>query len=230
MKKLLNALAIMSLIATVPATAADRHTLPDGFVYLDEAIPDLVVELRYATSDNFVGQPIDGYRHAHAILSVPAATVLAEVQAALRPFGAGLKVFDAYRPQRAVDHFVRWGRDRGDRQTKPDYYPGVAKADLFREGYIASRSGHSRGSTVDLTIVYSDPDGSLRELDMGSRFDFFGPESWPDSRRVTAQQRANRALLQVLMTAHGFAPYPQEWWHFTLAGEPYPDSYFDFPN
>lgn len=211
-------------------TASDRHPLPDGFVYLDQTIPDLVVDLRYASGNNFVGRSVDGYPHAHAILSTPAATALAQVQTELRPFGFGLKVFDAYRPQRAVDHFVRWGQDLDDRQTKQDYYPNVAKTELFEEGYIAAQSSHSRGSTLDLSIVYRDGTESIRELDMGSRFDFFDPISWPDSPEVSAQQRANRMLLRNLMIAHGFAPYAQEWWHFTFMGEPYPDTYFDFPN
>ena len=210
--------------------ASDRHPLPDGFVFLDEAIPGIVVELRYASEDNFVGARIDGYRHKHAILSVPAADRLAEAQAALRRFGLGLKVFDAYRPQRAVDHFARWGRDLEDVRTKPRYYPDVAKSDLFEEGYVARRSSHSRGSTVDVTIVYRDRAGLVRELDMGSPYDLFGPRSWSDSKRVSAQQRAHRALLHGVMSASGFAHYPQEWWHFTLEGEPYPDTYFDFPN
>ena len=230
-KAVLTTLLAASMAAFTAAVAAsERHPLPDGFVYLDEAIPDLVVDLRYATGDNFVGRPIDGYRHTHAILSASAAAALAEVQDRLRRFDLGLKVFDAYRPQRAVDHFVRWGRDLDDQRTKPDYYPDVAKEDLFEEGYIASRSSHSRGSTVDVSIIYRDEAGSPRELDMGSRFDFFDPISWPNSPEVTAQQRANRALLQSLMTAHGFGPYAHEWWHFTLRNEPYSDSYFDFPN
>lgn len=222
-----------ALLATASAAASatsDRHPLPEGYVYLNEAIPDLVIDLRYAAENNFVGQRVDGYRHAHAILSAPAVAALAKVQAALQPFGLGLKVFDAYRPQRAVDHFVRWGQDLDDRQTKQDYYPDVAKENLFIEGYIASRSSHSRGSTIDVTIVYRDGNGSVHELDMGSRFDFFDPISWPKSREVTPQQRANRALLQSLMRAEGFVPYTQEWWYFSLNGEPYPDTYFDFPN
>lgn len=226
-RMLLALLAGFLVVAAAPA-AADRPSLPDGFVYLDEAIPDLVIDLHYTTANNFVGQRVDGYRRLSAILSAPAAAALAEVQAALRPFGLGLKVFDAYRPQPAVDHFVRWGQDLDDQRTKPDYYPDVEKANLFEEGYIASRSSHSRGSTVDITIVYRDGAGVVWELDMGSRFDFFGPVSWPDSRAVTPQQRANRALLQSLMRAQGFVPYPQEWWHFTLRDEPYPNTYFDF--
>lgn len=224
------AVALLAAVGAMGALAQERPGLPEGFVYLDEAIPDIVIELKYATGDNFVGQPIDGYRHGHAILSEPAAAALADVQAALQPFGLGLKVFDAYRPQRAVDHFVRWGQDLSDQRTKPYFYPHVAKEDLFEEGYIAARSGHSRGSTVDLTIVYRDEAGTARELDMGSSYDLFGPISWSDSPSVTAQQRANRVLLQNVMTSHGFNHYAREWWHFTLADEPNPDTYFDFPN
>ena len=227
---ILLSIALSTMAGAMSCLAQDRPALPDGFVYLDEAIPDIVIELKYTTGDNFVGQPIDGYRHGNAILSEPAAAALADVQVELQPFGLGLKVFDAYRPQRAVDHFVRWGEDLDDQRTKPDFYPDVAKEDLFEEGYIAARSGHSRGSTVDLTIVYRDEAGAAHELDMGSGYDFFGPISWPDSPAVTAQQRANRALLHNVMTSHGFNHYAREWWHFTLADEPYPDTYFDFPN
>ena len=225
-----------ALVATVVVggagshAASDRHVLPDGFVHLDEAVPDLVIDLRYATENNFVGQRIDGYPHGHAILAATVAVALKEVQGTLRPFGLALKVFDAYRPQRAVDHFVRWGEDLGDQQAKQDYYPNAAKEDLFKEGYIASRSSHSRGSTVAVTTVYRDADGTVRELDMGSQFDFFDPISWQSSHEVAPQQRANRALLQSAMKAHGFVPYAQEWWHFSLSGEPYPDTYFDFLN
>ena len=233
-KTMCVAFLVTSLVATMTGAAADassdRHALPAGFVYLDQAIPDLVVELRYFTEHNFVGQPVDGYRHAHATLSAPAASALAEVQAELRPFGLELKIFDAYRPQRAVDHFVRWAKNLDDQRTKLDYYPNVEKEDLLEEGYIASQSSHSRGSTVDLTIVSRGEDGTIHELDMGSRFDFFGPISWPNSSMISVQQRANRVLLRSLMTKHGFAPYPQEWWHFTLRREPYPDTHFDFPN
>jgi zinc D-Ala-D-Ala dipeptidase len=209
--------------------SADRDALPAGFVYLEKAIPDLVVDLRYFGSDNFLGRPVAGYGRPHPVLSVEAAKALAGVQEALRPFGLGLKIFDSYRPQRAVDDFVRWAGDLDDRKAKAKYYPDVAKKDLFKEGYIAAKSSHSRGSTVDLTIVYKDAGGKTHDLDMGSPFDFFSPVSWPTSRAVTAQQRANRALLHSVMTAHGFAPYAQEWWHFTLKNEPFPDTYFDFP-
>lgn len=212
---------LWALFAAVPALA-----LPPGFVYLDEAIPTLRLELRYATDDNFVGRPIDGYTRPRAILSTEAAHALLKVQNELADFKLGIKVFDAYRPQRAVDDFMRWAADPADQRKKADYYPHVDKSDLFNQKYLAERSGHSRGSTVDLTLVSLD-DG--QPLDMGGNYDHFGPESWPTSTVPTAAQRANRMLLQTLMTKYGFVPYPQEWWHFTLKEEPFPDRYFDFP-
>lgn len=222
-------LATLLSFGSPAAVDAAQDALPPGFVYLEETVPGLVVDLRYYGSDNFVGRRVDGYDHPRAVLTSHAAAALARVQEALRPFGLGLKVFDAYRPQRAVDHFVRWAGDLDDRKTKAKYYPDVAKKDLFKEGYIAARSSHTRGSTVDLTIVAKEAGGAVHELDMGSPFDFFSPVSWPTSTAVTPQQRANRALLQSVMNAHGFAPYAQEWWHFTLKEEPFPDTYFDFP-
>lgn len=202
--------------------------LPRGFVYVDEMIPDIRIELRYATNHNFVGDHIDGYVQPRPILTRQAAEALKKVQEELRPFGLGLKVFDAYRPQRAVDHFVRWAKELKDARMKAEFYPGVRKEDLFRDDYIAARSGHSRGSTVDLTIVPVDG-ASARELDMGSGFDFFGPESWPTFSGISPERRAHRMLLQILMKKYGFKPYPKEWWHFTLENEPFPDTYYDFP-
>lgn len=200
--------------------------LPSGFVYLDDAIPDIAVELRYITKDNFLGTPVDGYEAPRCILSAKACQALKQVQEDLSVFGLGLKIFDAYRPQRAVDHFVRWARDIDDTKMKAEYYPDVAKKDLFREGYIAAKSSHTRGSTVDLTIISLD---SGHEVDMGSGFDFFGPISWPDHSRITPSQRAHRMLLQTLMHQNGFSHYDREWWHFTFKKEPFPDTYFDFP-
>ncbi len=219
-------LAIIVLLGPIGAAASDRPVLPDGFVYLDEVIPGIVVDLEFYGSDNFVGEPIDGYGHPYAVLSKPAARALAKVQTVLLGMGLGLKVFDAYRPQRAVDHFVRWAEEPDDPEVKAKYYPNVAKEDLFK-GYIARKSGHSRGSTIDLTIVYWETASVVRELDMGTAF--FDEASWPSSRAVTAQQRANRALLRSVMILHGFRPYFREWWHFTLKNEPFPDTYFDFP-
>lgn len=203
--------------------------LPKGFVYLDAMVPDLRLDLRYAGSHNFVGEPIDGYRKQRCILTREAAEALRKVQEELRPFGLGLKVFDCYRPQMAVDHFVRWARDLGDIRMKQEFYPDVEKKDLFRDGYIAAKSGHSRGGTVDLTIVSLAGEDAGRELDMGSGFDFFGRPSWPDNPEIAASARAHRLLLRQVMEKHGFRPYAQEWWHFTLKNEPWPDTYFNFP-
>ena len=201
---------------------------PPGFVEVRHTVPGVVVELRYLGADNFVGLPIDGYQADKCYITTEAAAALAAVQSELSAFGFGLKVFDAYRPQRAVDHFVRWAEDLDETVMKAKYYPGVEKKHLFRDGYIAARSGHSRGSTVDVTLVSLDP-ANPGELDMGTGWDFFGPESWPGNLEVTPQQRANRMLLQSLMVKHGFRPLAEEWWHFTLVDEPFPDTYFDFP-
>ena len=211
------------------AAAAEPGGLPQGFVYLEEYVPSVEIELRYYTKNNFVGRRIDGYEKHRCILTGEAAEALKGVQQELRPFGLGLKVFDAYRPQRAVDHFVRWAKDLGDTAMKATYYPRVRKGNLFNGGYIAARSGHTRGSTVDLTIISLGNGDRGRELDMGTTFDFFGPESWPDSPSMSVAQRAHRLLLQTIMQKHGFKAYSKEWWHFTLKEEPFPHTYFDFP-
>jgi D-alanyl-D-alanine dipeptidase len=223
-------LALWLIVLTARAVASGASAaLPHDFVYLDAVVPDIRTDMRYSGRHNFVGQRIDGYLAPRAILTREAANALEQVQAELRPFGLGLLVFDAYRPQRAVDHFVRWARDLQDDRMKAEFYPGVAKQDLFREDYIAARSSHSRGSTVDLTLVALEARPGDGGLDMGTGFDFFGPQSWPDYAGVTPAQRAHRLLLRTLMQKHGFTPYPKEWWHFTLANEPFPDTWFDFP-
>jgi D-alanyl-D-alanine dipeptidase len=209
-----------------PATVRADEPLPKGFCYVDQVIQDAVLDVRYYTTHNFVGERIDGYQAPRVILTEQAAEALARVQASLAPFGLGLLLFDGYRPQQAVDHFVRWAENLGDQRMKAEFYPDVAKEFLIRDGYIAMRSGHSRGSTVDLTLIDL---ATGKALDMGTPFDFFGPLSWPNSPRMSAQIRANRALLQGVMDSHGFRHLPEEWWHFTLRGEPYPDTYFDFP-
>ena len=197
----------------------------DSFVQLAEQA-SIQTEVRYFTADNFVGTRITGYEAPKIYITRPAHEALMGVVQDLESFGLGLKVFDAYRPQQAVDHFVRWAEDLADTRMKQRYYPRVDKANLFRDGYIAARSGHSRGSTVDLTLFDL---ASGDELDMGTPWDFFDLSSWGESDAVTSQQRANRALLRSVMTKHGFLPLPEEWWHFTLANEPFPDTYFDFP-
>ncbi|MGR9085778.1 MAG: M15 family metallopeptidase [Gammaproteobacteria bacterium] len=219
------ALALFPLFNTAEPAAAP---LPPGFVYLDEIAPDIVLDLRYAGNENFVGTAIDGYVKPVAITTRKTAEALKHVESELVTFGLSLKVFDAYRPQRAVDHFVRWSKDWHDTRRQTDYYPNVAKKDLFREKYIAEKSGHSRGSTVDVTLVYRAADGLIHELDMGTHFDYFDPSSWPEYPALTASQRANRMLLRLIMEKHGFKPYPKEWWHFTLSQEPFPESYFNF--
>ena len=221
--------ALRVLFIAGVATCAWGDALPDGFVYVDAVIPDIRLELRYYTTDNFVGERIDGYLQPRCILTRKAAEALKKVQADLKPFGLGLKVYDAYRPQRAVDHFVRWAKDPNDTRMKSKYYPDVPKENLFKEKYIMEKSSHSRGSTVDLTIVALDAKEEGKELDMGSGFDFFSPKSWPTDSSMSASRRAHRLLLQTLMTKHGFKPYPEEWWHFTLKDEPFPETYFDFP-
>ncbi len=193
------------------------------------AVPGIALDLRYTGSHNFIGVPIDGYVRPRALLSHLAATALARAQEELAPFGFGLKVFDAYRPQRAVDHFLRWSRDPADQKMKAEFYPQVEKEKLFELGYVAEKSGHSRGSTVDLTIVVLAEGAEPGDLDMGSPYDLFDPVSWPDSAKVSPDQRAHRLLLREVMLRAGWKPYAQEWWHFTLENEPFPETYFDFP-
>ncbi len=183
-------------------------------------------EVRYFSTDNFVGERISGYLTPDIMMTKPTYTALLQVAEELGAFGIGLKVFDAYRPQQAVDHFVRWAEDLEDTRMKSRYYPRIDKANLFRDGYIASRSSHSRGSTVDLTLIDL---GTGEELDMGTCWDFFDLRSWGESEQVNEIQRANRALLRSIMTQHGFSPLREEWWHFTLVDEPFPDTFFDFP-
>lgn len=214
------------LAALLGVLAGPVHALPEGFVHLSEVAPDAVIDARYAGEDNFVGRPVDGYRRNTVILTRPAAEALAKVSETLAGFGLGLKVFDGYRPQPAVDHFVRWAADLSDQSTKSRHYPDVDKSRLFEEGYIAERSGHSRGSTVDLTVIDLKTGA---ELPMGTPFDYFGPESWPSNTDLPVEQRAFRALLQQVMMRHGFRPLQEEWWHFTLENEPYPETYFEFP-
>jgi len=210
---------------TANDTAAQAG-LPEGFVYVDELIPDLTVDLKYCSADNFVGEPVDGYHRRRVIASVPAARALVAVRDELSLFGLGLRIFDAYRPQRAVDHFIRWAANEGDTRTRDDFYPGRRKQQLFDEGYIARRSSHSRGSTFDLTL---EARPECQPLDMGTAFDFFGPESWPQWADASRAQKHNRMLLRGVMGKHGFEPHDYEWWHFTLAAEPWPETYFDFP-
>ena len=225
---LLLAMVAFMLMVKPPLHAAEE-VMPQQFVNLKEVIPDIKIDLRYYTGKNFIGERIDGYHAEKALMTEKAAKALKKVRNDLRHFGLSLKIFDAYRPQRAVDHFVRWAEDVNDTRMKTVFYPGVSKEHLFEKGYIAAKSSHSRGSTVDLTIVPENASPLANGLDMGSGFDLFSKKSWPDSMAVSPQARANRMLLQTLMKKHGFAPYSKEWWHFTYKDEPFPDTYFDFP-
>ena len=197
-----------------------------GFVLLSDFIPSIIQEIRYFSTFNFIGERIDGYEEPIALLTKDAARALKTVANEMNVEGYRLKIFDAYRPTTAVKHFILWGIEDQDVRMKPYFYPNVVKQDLFSKGYIAKKSSHSRGSTVDLTLLDM---ATGKELDMGSQFDWFGEESHPDYRGITEEQYENRIFLQKSMVRNGFVPIDCEWWHFTLADEPYPDMYFSFP-
>ena len=223
--KIHKILVFTILIISFGFTSQDAKELPEGFIHVKEHIPDLEVELRYYSTNNFVGDTITGYNANTLILTKQAAEALKKVQDELQDKNLCLLVYDGYRPQRAVNHFMRWAKDLNDTINKQQFYPNVQKRHLFKEEYIASKSGHSRGSTVDLTII----DANTNEpLDMGSPYDFFGKESWVDHPDLTKKQKRNRQLLQTVMLKHNFRNYPKEWWHFTLRWEPFPKTYFDF--
>ncbi len=197
-----------------------------NFVLLSDYVPSIVQEIRYFSTYNFIGDRIDGYEQPVAIITKEAARALKAVSNEMNVKGYRLKIFDAYRPATAVKHFVLWGIEDLDQRMKPFFYPDLEKTELFELGYIASKSSHSRGSTVDLTLLDME---TGKEIDMGSPFDFFNEISHPDYKGVTDEQYDNRMLLQSVMLKHGFVPIDCEWWHFTLADEPYPDTYFEFP-
>jgi D-alanyl-D-alanine dipeptidase len=224
-------------------------TIPAGFVDIQEEIPSIVVDMRYHSSHNFVGERIPGYDAPKCLLTREAANALKSVQQELRQDALSLKVYDCYRPQRAVDYFVVWAKNSSKTRMKKEFYPTVAKHDLFRKGYLARKSSHSRGSTVDLTIVplpvpeqeqyipgqelfecYLPVEQRFKDnsLDMGTGFDCFHDRAATHHVHLTAQQRTHRLLLKTLMEQHGFKNYSKEWWHFTLRNEPFPTRYFDF--
>ncbi len=212
-----------------PMVTEDGTVLSDDasdFVLLSDAVPDAILEIRYYSTYNFVGERIDGYEEPVALLTKEAAAALKEVSDDVIAQGYRLKIYDAYRPQKAVDHFVRWAEDTSDVKMKEYFYPDLEKDVLFPLGYIAEHSGHSRGSTVDLTLFDMTTE---KEADMGGTFDFFGELSHPDYKDITEEQYANRMILREAMLRHGFKPLDEEWWHFTLENEPYPDTYFTFP-
>ncbi|MEX2333533.1 MAG: M15 family metallopeptidase [Pseudohongiella sp.] len=235
------------LLGHCTATTVDQN-LPTGFSTLALVDDSIELDMRYTGSNNFVGEPITGYEESACVLTTPAASALAQVQAQANLQGYSLKVYDCFRPQRAVDHFVTWAADAVDEKMKAAFYPDVPKDELFSRGYIAERSGHSRGSTVDLTLVrlgstqpQADPMGRYdcrgseeqrfpdNSIDMGTSYDCFDARSHTDNPAVGEEVLVNRHLLRGLMEAAGFVNYDQEWWHYTLRDEPFPDQYFDFP-
>lgn len=228
-------------------TTSSNTTAPTGFVHLEQVIPDAILEIRYYSTYNFVGERIDGYERPTALLTVDAANALKAVSDDVRALGYRLKIFDAYRPQRAVIHFMNWAKVPDDMRMKSFFYPNLDKSDLFARGYLVEKSGHSRGSTVDLTLFDM---ATEKEIDMGGTFDWFGKESHPDwcgnpetgeytgefagstppsDGKINSVQFQNRMVLRQAMIRHGFRPLAAEWWHFTLENEPYPDTYFDHP-
>ncbi|NMD05229.1 MAG: M15 family metallopeptidase [Deltaproteobacteria bacterium] len=221
-----------------------------GFVDIREIIPQIELDIRYYGSHNFLGERVDGYLAPKCILTKEAAQALLNVQRDLEPFGFTLKIYDCYRPQRAVDYFVRWAKEIENTKTKKEFYPTVDKQNLFKDGYIDSKSSHSHGSTVDLTIVplpvpeqeeyipgqklcvcYLTSEKRFKDnsIDMGTGFDCFHELSHTANKKISRQQKINRLLLKTLMEKHGFKNYELEWWHYTLKNEPYPNTYFDFP-
>lgn len=217
---------LVEVNAVINLASEEENGIPEGFVYVDELIPDAILEVRYYSTDNFVGSRVDGYLAPKVILTIEATKALAAVADELRQQGLALKIFDGYRPQQAVNHFIRWVADVEDEKMKYKYYPEVDKKELFSLGYIAKKSGHSRGSTVDLTLIDIN---TGEELDMGSGFDYFGEISHHNTNMINEQQMQNRAILREVMEKYGFVAYSGEWWHYTLKNEPYPDTYYDFP-
>ena len=238
-------LAMFFAISQKERTAIPTTEDTSAFVTITDVVPDAILEIRYFGTYNFVGARIDGYEQPTALLTRRAAEALKAVSDEVKAQGYRLKIYDAYRPQKGVDHFVRWAADLPDTGMKPYFYPDLDKSVLFEQEYIMEKSGHTRGSTVDLTLFDMNTE---KELDMGGTFDWFGPESHPDfcgnpdtgeytgdnskspaGRSITPQQFANRMILRRAMTAHGFKPLDTEWWHFTLRDEPFPDTYFTSP-
>lgn len=207
----------------------EKQALNDtsGFVLLSDYVPGIIQEIRYFSTYNFIGDRIDGYEYPCAIATKETARALKAISNEMNVKGYRLKIFDAYRPAVAVKHFVLWGIEDLDQRMKPFFYPELEKQSLFELGYIAKKSSHSRGSTVDLTLLDMD---TGKEIDMGSPFDFFSEVSHPDYKGVTEEQFENRMFLQSVMVRNGFEPLDCEWWHFTLKDEPYPDTYFEFAN
>ncbi len=205
-----------------------QQELEKGFVYLDKFIPNIVFDLRYGGVDNFTGKVVKGYENASPIATIQMAEALKKAQIYLELRGLGLKIFDAYRPQKSVNSFIEWSEKKSDTLMKEKYYPKEKKENLFRKGYISKLSGHSRGSSVDLTIIHLFGEKSGEEIDMGSTWDYFGEKSSISTKNINPIQQKNRLILKTMMEMFGFIPYEKEWWHFTLKDEPFPNKYFDF--
>jgi D-alanyl-D-alanine dipeptidase len=227
MKKLfVRIFSILISVFLLQKSYCQEISIPDFFVDVSKELPSVELEIRYFSENNFIGSVIEGYKAPKAYLTKQAFSKLVLAQQEFLRLGYRIKIFDAYRPQRAVDHFVRWAKDEKDTLMKSQFYPNVAKKDLFKLDYIASKSGHSRGSTLDLTLVNIK---TGKEIDMGSSYDYFGKISWPFAKAISENQKENRMLLRRIMLVNGFKPYVCEWWHFTLKNEPYPETYFNFP-
>ena len=242
--KLLTLIAAAVVLALVAASCSDnsnneKQLSPEedasGFTVLTDVVPDVILEIRYYSTYNFIGRRIPGYEEPIAILTRAAADSLKKVSDDLIGQGYRLKIFDAYRPQKAVDYFMAWAKDLNDTLMKPYFYPELEKQVIVPQEYVAEKSGHTRGSTIDLTLFDMKTE---KEVDMGCTYDYFGLASHPDVqpgqeigayKPINSEQYNNRMILQKAMMAHGFKPYDCEWWHFTLADEPYPDTYFTFP-
>jgi len=238
--KLIISVAVCVIVCTGLLLYNNTKKTSDGsenFVVITDVIPDAILEIRYHSTFNFVGTRVDGYLEPTALMTRQSADSLKVVSDEMKAKGYRLKIYDAYRPQCAVDHFVRWAQNPVDTLTKRYFYPMFDKPVLFEQNYILSRSGHTRGSTVDLTLF---DEATGKEVDMGGVFDWFGDESHPDfcgnpdtgeytGGILTEEQFRNRMLLREVMLRHGFMPIDREWWHFTLANEPFPDTYFTFP-
>ena len=224
MKKLLTLIFLAALISCAQTPVPEMDS--SDFVQISEAVPDAILEIRYFSTYNFIGERIDGYEAPVALLTREAAAALKKASDNVMQRGYRLKIFDAYRPQMAVDHFKRWALDVDDVRMKEYFYPEVDKSQLFNLGFICGRSGHSRGSTVDLTLLDM---ATGREVDMGGVFDWFGERSHPDYEGITPKQKALRGILRDAMLEAGFKPLDTEWWHYTLRDEPFPTTYFNFP-
>ena len=224
MKKLIQLLLFIPFVFS-----CNTSNVTVGFSKIESIEPPVLIDLRYSGSDNFLGRTVKGYENPRNILLTnETIDALTKVQKTLSKTNLGLKLFDGYRPQKSVNNFVEWAKDLKDTVTKSKYYPNEKKDSLFFKGYISEKSGHSRGSTVDITLIFTDSINYGNELDMGSGWDFFGNKSWIDYDSITDSQKNNRNYLQNIMNQNGFKSFSKEWWHFTLIDEPYPNTYFDF--